>query len=64
METLENPKTSKKGGRPPYPSATRLRITDDTRLLASRHLLEKQEQGELIFETVRPTAALGHDGSA
>jgi hypothetical protein len=56
METLENPKTSKKGGRPPYPSATRL--------LASRHLLEKQEQGELIFETVRPTAALGHDGSA
>jgi transposase, IS5 family len=84
------PKTSKKGGRPPYPLATMLRIhllqqwyslsdpameealievptmrrfagidlisdriPDETTILAFRHLLEKHELGEQIFETVK-----------
>jgi IS5 family transposase len=84
------PKTSKKGGRPPYPLATMLRIhllqqwyslsdpameealievptmrrftgielisdriPDETTILTFRHLLEKHELGEQIFETVK-----------
>ena len=84
------PKTSKKGGRPPYPLATMLRIhllqqwyslsdpameealievpnmrrfagielirdriPDETTILAFRHLLEKHDLGEQIFETVK-----------
>ena len=83
------PKTSKKGGRPPYPLATMLRIhllqqwyslsdpameeaqievptmrrfdgidlicdriPDETTILTFRHLLEKHELGEHIFESV------------
>ena len=83
------PKTSKKGGRPPYPLATMLRIhllqqwyslsdpameealievpsmrrfagidlisdriPDETTILTFRHLLEKNDLGEQIFETV------------
>jgi IS5 family transposase len=83
------PKASKKGGRPPYPLATMLRvhllqqwyslsdpameealievptmrrfagielisdrIPDETTILTFRHLLEKHELGEQIFETV------------
>jgi IS5 family transposase len=84
------PKTSSKGGRPPYPLATMLRIhlmqqwyslsdpamedslievptmrrfagidmlsdriPDETTILAFRHLLEKHNLGEQIFETVK-----------
>jgi transposase, IS5 family len=84
------PKTSKKGGRPPYPLATMLRvhllqqwyslsdpameealievptmrrfagielisdrIPDETTILTFRHLLEKHDLGEQIFETVK-----------
>jgi IS5 family transposase len=84
------PKASKKGGRPPYPLATMLRIhllqqwyslsdpameealievptmrrfagielisdriPDETTILTFRHLLEKHELGDQIFETVR-----------
>ena len=84
------PKTSKKGGRPPYPMATMLRIhllqqwyslsdpameealievptmrrfagidlisdriPDETTILTFRHLLEKHDLGEQIFETVK-----------
>jgi IS5 family transposase len=84
------PKASKKGGRPPYPLATMLRvhllqqwyslsdpameealievptmrrfagielisdrIPDETTILTFRHLLEKHELGEQIFETVK-----------
>jgi IS5 family transposase len=84
------PKTSSKGGRPPYPLATMLRIhlmqqwyslsdpamedalievptmrrfagidmlsdriPDETTILAFRHLLEKHNLGERIFETVK-----------
>ena len=84
------PKASKKGGRPPYPLATMLRIhllqqwyslsdpameealievpsmrrfagielisdriPDETTILTFRHLLEKYELGEQIFETVK-----------
>ncbi len=57
------PKASKKGGRPPYPLATMRRfagielisdrIPDDTTILTFRHLLEKHELGEQIFETVK-----------
>ena len=84
------PKASKKGGRPPYPLATMLRIhllqqwyslsdpamedalievptmrrfagielisdriPDETTILAFRHLLEKHELGEQIFEIVK-----------
>ena len=84
------PKTSNKGGRPPYPLATMLRIhlmqqwyslsdpgmeealievptmrrfagidmisdriPDETTILAFRHLLEKHNLGEQIFETVK-----------
>ena len=84
------PKTSKKGGRPPYPLATMLRIhllqqwyslsdpameealievptmrrfagidlisdriPDETTILTFRHLLEKHELGEQIFEMVK-----------
>ena len=83
------PKTSSKGGRPPYPLATMLRIhlmqqwyslsdtamedalievptmrrfagidlisdriPDETTILAFRHLLEKEDLGQQIFETV------------
>jgi len=48
METLESPKTSMKCGRSPYPSATKLRIGDDTTILAFRHLLEKQSRDDLL----------------
>ena len=84
------PKASKKGGRPPYPLATMLRIhllqqwyslsdpameealietptmrrfagielisdriPDETTILTFRHLLEKHDLGEQIFETVK-----------
>ena len=84
------PKTSSKGGRPPYPLATMLRIhlmqqwyslsdpamedalievatirrfagidlisdriPDETTILAFRHLLEKHDLGQQIFETVK-----------
>ena len=84
------PKTSKKGGRPPYPLATMLRIhlmqqwyslsdpgmeealievptmrrfagidlisdriPDETTILTFRHLLEENELGEQIFQTVK-----------
>ena len=84
------PKMSKKGGRPPYPLATMLRIhllqqwyslsdpameealievptmrrfagielindriPDETTILTFRHLLEKHDLGEQIFETVK-----------
>ena len=84
------PKTSKKGGRPPYPLAVMLRIhllqqwyslsdpameealievptmrrfagidlisdriPDETTILTFRHLLEKHDLGEQIFETVK-----------
>ncbi len=84
------PRTSTKGGRPPYPLATMLRIhlmqqwyshsdpgmeealievptmrrfagidmindriPDETTILAFRHLLEKQNLGEQIFQTVK-----------
>jgi IS5 family transposase len=84
------PKTSSKGGRPPYPLATMLRIhlmqqwyslsdpamedalievatirrfaginlicdriPDETTILAFRHLLEKHDLGQMIFETVK-----------
>ncbi|MGB5136637.1 MAG: IS5 family transposase [Prochlorococcaceae cyanobacterium] len=84
------PKTSSKGGRPPYPLATMLRIhlmqqwyslsdpamedplievptmrrfvgidmlsdriPDETTIMAFRHLLEKHNLGEQIFETVK-----------
>jgi len=84
------PKASKKGGRPPYPLATMLRIhllqqwyslsdpameealievptmrrfagielisdriPDETTILTFRHLLEKHELGDQIFETVK-----------
>ena len=84
------PKTGSKGGRPPYPLATMLRIhlmqqwyslsdpaledalievptmrrfagidmlsdriPDETTILAFRHLLEKHNHGEQIFETVK-----------
>jgi len=84
------PKTSSKGGRPPYPLSTMLRIhllqqwyslsdpameealievptmrrfagidlisdriPDETTILTFRHLLEKHELGEQIFETVK-----------
>jgi IS5 family transposase len=84
------PKTSKKGGRPPYPMASMLRIhllqqwyslsdpameealievptmrrfagidlisdriPDETTILTFRHLLEKHDLGEQIFETVK-----------
>ena len=84
------PKTGKKGGRPPYPLATMLRIhllqqwyslsdpameealievptmrrfagielvsdriPDETTILTFRHLLEKHDLGEQIFETVK-----------
>ncbi len=84
------PKTSKKGGRPPYPLATMLRIhllqqwyslsdpameealievptmrrfagielisdriPDETTILTFRHLLEKHDLGQQIFETVK-----------
>jgi len=84
------PKVSKKGGRPPYPLTTMLRIhllqqwyslgdpateealievptmrrfagielindriPDETTILTCRHLLEKHELGEQIFETVK-----------
>jgi IS5 family transposase len=84
------PKTSRKGGRPPYPLATMLRIhlmqqwyslsdpgmeealievptmrrfvgidmisdriPDETTILAFRHLLEKHNLGEQIFQTVK-----------
>jgi IS5 family transposase len=84
------PRTSSKGGRPPYPLATMLRIhlmqqwyslsdpamedalievptmrrfaginlisdriPDETTILAFRHLLEKHNLGEQIFETVK-----------
>ena len=84
------PKTSKKGGRPPYPLATMLRIhllqqwyslsdpameealievptmrrfadidlisdriPDETTILTFRHLLEKHDLGEQIFEIVK-----------
>ena len=84
------PKTSSKGGRPPYPLATRLRIhlmqqwyslsdpamedalievatirrfagidlisdriPDETTILSFRHLLEKHDLGQQIFETVK-----------
>jgi IS5 family transposase len=84
------PKASKKGGRPPYPLATMLRvhllqqwyslsdpameealievptmrrfagielisdrIPDETTILAFRHLLEKHDLGQKIFETVK-----------
>ena len=84
------PKSSKKGGRPPYPLATMLRIyllqqwyslsdpameealievptmrgfagielisdriPDETTILTFRHLLEKHDLGEQIFETVK-----------
>ncbi len=91
------PKTSKKGGRPPYPLATMLRIhllqqwypvsdpameealievltmrrfagidlisdriLDETTILTFRHLLEKHDLGEQIFETVKAhLSALG-----
>jgi IS5 family transposase len=64
------PKASKKGGRPPYPLATMRRfagielisdrIPDETTILTFRHLLEKDELGEQIFETVK--AHLSHRG--
>ena len=91
------PKASKKGGRPPYPLATMLRvhllqhwyslsdpameealievptmrrfagielisdrIPDETTILTFRHLLEKYDLGEQIFETVK--AHLSHRG--
>ena len=84
------PKTSSKGGRPPYPLATMLRIhlmqqwyslsdpamentlievatirrfaeidlisdriADETTILAFRHLLEKHDLGQKVFETVK-----------
>ena len=84
------PKTSSKGGRPPYPLATMLRIhlmqqwyslsdpamedalievgtirrfagidlisdriPDETTILSFRHLLEKHDLGQQIFETVK-----------
>ena len=84
------PKTSSKGGRPPYPLATMLRIhlmqqwyslsdpamedalievatirrfagidlisdriPDETTILSFRHLLEKHDLGQKIFETVK-----------
>jgi len=34
------------------------RIPDETAILAFRHLLEKQELGELIFETVKAQGLL------
>ena len=53
------PKTSKKGGRPPYPLATMRRfagidlisdrIPDETTILIFRHLLEQHELGEQIY---------------
>ena len=52
------PKTSKKGGRPPYPLATMRRfagielisdrIPDEITILAFRHLPDKQELGQQI----------------
>ncbi len=85
-----HPKTSSKGGRPPYPLATMLRIhllqqwyslsgpameealievptmrrvvgidlisnriPDEATILAFRHLLERHDLGEQIFETVK-----------
>jgi IS5 family transposase len=88
------PKASKKGGRPPYPLATMLRIhllqqwyslsdpameealievptmrrfagielisdriPDETTILSFRHLLEKHELGEQIFDTVKALLA-------
>ena len=90
------PKTSKTGGRPPYPLATMLRIhllqqwyslsdpameealievptmrrfagielisdriPDETTILTFRHLLEKHELGERIFETVKAHLSSG-----
>jgi IS5 family transposase len=54
------PKTSSKGGRPPYPLATMRRfawidmisdrIPDETTILTFRHLLEKHDLGQQIFE--------------
>jgi len=43
---LHYPKTSKRGGRPPYSMATMLRIPDETTILTFRHLLEKHGLGE------------------
>jgi IS5 family transposase len=88
------PKASKKGGRPPYPLVTMLRIhllqqwyslsapameealnevptmrrfagielicdqiPDETTILTIRHLLEKHELGEQIFDTVKTLLA-------
>ncbi len=95
------PKTSKKGGRPPYPLATMLRIhllqqwyslsdpameeslievptmrrfagidliseriPDETTIPTFRHLLEKHDLGEQIFETVKAHLSAGHDDAA
>jgi IS5 family transposase len=54
------PRTRSKGGRPPYPLATMRRfawidmisdrIPDETTILTFRHLLEKHDLGQQIFE--------------
>ena len=60
------PKTSSKGGQPPYPLVTMLRVylrqqwyslsdpaPDEITILSFRHLLEKNNLGEAIFETLK-----------